>query len=99
LLQMMLQQFLHTNRDDIAALTTAIGSQDAGQIRRYAHRVKGAAALIGATELAGQAQHLEHDAANQDLAQLDQVWAQLQSELSRVEQFIEGYCREGQSAG
>lgn len=91
LLQMMLGQFVQTNREDIAALSAALAAADAAQIRKYAHRIKGAAALIGANELAGLAQQLEHDSSNRDLSQIASLWPQLQQALARVEHYIERY--------
>ena len=55
----LLDDFLGATADDLAALDAARGAGDAPAIARQAHRIKGAARLVGATQLASCAEALE----------------------------------------
>ena len=55
----LLADFLAATADDLAALDAARGAGDAPAIARQAHRIKGAAQLVGATELASCAEALD----------------------------------------
>ena len=57
---------MDTTVDDLAALEAARGAGDAPAIARQAHRIKGAARLVGAVELAACADTLEGAAREDD---------------------------------
>ncbi len=56
----VLEDFLLTTDGDVQALTGAVAAQQAQDTRRLAHRIKGAALIVGARPLAGLAQQIEH---------------------------------------
>ena len=62
----VLADFMDTTVDDLAALEAARGAGDAPAIARQAHRIKGAARLVGAVELAACADTLEGAAREDD---------------------------------
>ena len=69
--QTLLADFLLAADEDLAGLHSAHAAGDAGALHRHAHRLKGAAQLIGAQELAEAAQALEQAARAQDLSWMD----------------------------
>ncbi|ALN60506.1 sensory box histidine kinase [Lysobacter enzymogenes] len=69
----VLAEFLAAADDDLAGLHRARADDDAGALHRHAHRLKGAAQLVGAQELAEAAQALEHAVHAQDRS----LWAAL----------------------
>lgn len=55
----ILNQFDETNQSDLAALSGALASGQTEMVARNAHRIKGAARMIGAEPLANVAQRME----------------------------------------
>jgi signal transduction histidine kinase/CheY-like chemotaxis protein/HPt (histidine-containing phosphotransfer) domain-containing protein len=55
----ILADFLDSSRSDVAALRAALEDTDAGEVRRHAHRIKGASRTVGASDLADLAAELE----------------------------------------
>ena len=55
----LLDEFVTTAQGDIAALEQALARRDRTSAAREAHRIKGAARLVGATALADQAAAIE----------------------------------------
>src|SRR5690606_19322831 len=58
----LLGDFLDATAEDLAALQAALGAGDAPAVARQAHRIKGAARLVGAVELAAAAEAVEQAA-------------------------------------
>ena len=75
----ILRDFLDSTATDLARIEDALASGDADEVRRQAHRVKGAARTVGAREVAALAERLESDAAADgvDLDGLRHVQARL----------------------
>ena len=59
----ILDDFDESTRSDLASIEDALTAGDADEVRRHAHRVKGAARTVGAREVAALAERLESDAA------------------------------------
>jgi HPt (histidine-containing phosphotransfer) domain-containing protein len=57
--QEILRDFLSSNDDDVEGLRLALRQQDAEQIAWFAHRIKGASRMVGASELGLRAETLE----------------------------------------
>jgi HPt (histidine-containing phosphotransfer) domain-containing protein len=55
----MVADFVETSRIDLAALRMALGAHDADEARRQAHRIKGAARIVGAHEMLRPAERIE----------------------------------------
>ncbi|MBK8725191.1 MAG: PAS domain S-box protein [Holophagaceae bacterium] len=63
---MILRDFRDTTREDMASLREAVGAGRRDEIARWAHRIKGAAGMIGAGSLAETAMALETQAGSKD---------------------------------
>ena len=85
----VLQDFVEACRADMAALDEALAAGDAEAVRRLAHRVKGAARVVGARRVAQVAQHLETAAATAgDLASMRRLAGELAAALASVESTV-----------
>jgi HPt (histidine-containing phosphotransfer) domain-containing protein len=84
--------FITRGRTEIEALAGAVAQQDAALIQRRAHGIKGAAANIGATDMAALCAEIETTARNRRIdgaeellgrlrVEFDQVWDTLESLL------------------
>ncbi|WP_223618824.1 ATP-binding protein [Lysobacter sp. ESA13C] len=80
----VLDDFLVVTRQDLAELQNARTQGDLAGVRRQAHRIKGAAALIGAHELGEAAQAVEQAAHDEDWASLLAVLSELETALERL---------------
>jgi signal transduction histidine kinase/CheY-like chemotaxis protein/HPt (histidine-containing phosphotransfer) domain-containing protein len=60
----VLQDFVETSRIDLRTLDEALSAGDLAEVRREAHRMKGAALLVGAKRMADLAQQIETRAAD-----------------------------------
>jgi CheY-like chemotaxis protein/HPt (histidine-containing phosphotransfer) domain-containing protein len=78
--------FLESSRADAAALSSALEQRDAPETRRQAHRVKGAARIVGAREIASVAARIEAatDAPVCDWALVGELAEQLERQLGRL---------------
>jgi signal transduction histidine kinase/CheY-like chemotaxis protein/HPt (histidine-containing phosphotransfer) domain-containing protein len=63
LAESVLNDFVDTTRGDLRALHDAIGAHDLREARRQAHRIKGAARIVGARRVSAAAQRIENTAA------------------------------------
>ncbi|HET8817945.1 MAG TPA: response regulator, partial [Xanthomonadaceae bacterium] len=82
--QQLLEDFMATTVDDLAALEAARGAGDAPAIAHQAHRIKGAARLVGAVELAACADVLEAAARDDDWDALLPLAADLATAAERL---------------
>ena len=82
----VLDEFLSTTRADIAALGDACAAHAADDVRRLAHRIRGAARAVGAQPLAEVAQRAESLAAlgSQEWERFEALRAELDGELDEV---------------
>ena len=60
----ILRDFVDSSRLDLQALRDAITTRRHDDVRRHAHRLKGASGIVGADVLSDLAQQLEHRAAS-----------------------------------
>jgi signal transduction histidine kinase/CheY-like chemotaxis protein/HPt (histidine-containing phosphotransfer) domain-containing protein len=81
--QALIADFLHTTHEDLAALRLALDGNDAAGVAHEAHRIKGAAGLIGATALAAVAARIETAARAGSLARAQADIAALDTEVER----------------
>lgn len=84
----VLDDFLATAAQDRDALQAARRDGDIGAIQRQAHRIKGAAALIGAHELERTAMALEQAARAQDWALALPLLSDLETALERLRRVV-----------
>jgi two-component system, NarL family, sensor histidine kinase EvgS len=98
----LLQDFLASTGVDLDRLQQL--QRDAGpvEIGRQAHRIKGAARLVGALELAAAAEALECAASAEDLAGLHALQAELPTVFERLRLYLEqrdGWLAAGSELG
>jgi len=79
----LIEDFLHTTRDDITALRSAIADNDAAAVAREAHRIKGASGLVGAAALAAVAARIEAACQAGNLATAQAQLHELETEVAR----------------
>jgi HPt (histidine-containing phosphotransfer) domain-containing protein len=83
--------FLGTYRDCVAGMREAMQTNQSDLMRLKAHTLKGAAANVGALELARVAETLQRlgeegafDRAHQELAELQTLYERVEAELARL---------------
>jgi two-component system, NarL family, sensor histidine kinase EvgS len=59
LAESVVEDFVQTTTADLEELTESLPAQDLGQLRRQAHRIKGAARIVGAHEITALSEKLE----------------------------------------
>jgi signal transduction histidine kinase/DNA-binding NarL/FixJ family response regulator len=79
----LIEDFLHATHEDLAALRLALDGNDAAGVAHEAHRIKGAAGLIGAPALAAVAARIEGAARAGDLARAHADADALEAEVMR----------------
>ena len=80
----LLEDFLASTEDDVEGLRAAREAGDTDQVARQAHKIKGAAKLVGALELAHAAAELELAAKAADWPQLLPLSADVQTAAERL---------------
>ena len=73
----LMDDFRAVTQDDLAVLSAALAAHDRDTVSRQAHRIKGAARIVGETALAGAAERIE-------AAARDGGWDDLQAEAERL---------------
>jgi two-component system, NarL family, sensor histidine kinase EvgS len=81
----ILNDFMQSVEQDLSTLKRALIAKDAQQVSREAHKIKGAAKLVGAMQLALAAEHLELSA-KQDAASFDELTHLAQLIFARVDE-------------
>ena len=81
----VLEQYVKGNRSDLNALKEAVESRDPGQIQRAAHRIKGAAKVVGANALADVSYTLELSGRDGNLDGLAEKLDRVVDEIAGVE--------------
>ena len=87
--QEVLADFLDATAQDLAALDAARSAADTPGIMRQAHRIKGAARLVGAVELAACAEVLEAAARKDDLDAILPLAADVATAVQRLRLFVD----------
>ncbi|MGH8104832.1 MAG: ATP-binding protein [Arenimonas sp.] len=85
----LLDDFLAATQNDTAAMQRAREQGDLAQLGREAHKIKGAAKLVGATELAHAAMELELATKSADWPQLLPLCADVHTCAERLRQFVD----------
>ncbi|MBV9001913.1 MAG: response regulator, partial [Solirubrobacterales bacterium] len=79
----VVEDFLVTTDQDLQALRAALDVRDASEVRRQAHRIKGAARIVGARELERLAEQMESSLERQD-GNGPVEWAMLEARAARL---------------
>jgi CheY-like chemotaxis protein len=82
--QLILADFLHQTRSDLAALAAAVQSADGAAAAREAHRIKGASRMVGASRLAARAARAEDAARRQDFAEARARLNEMETDLAEL---------------
>jgi CheY-like chemotaxis protein/HPt (histidine-containing phosphotransfer) domain-containing protein len=84
----VLGQFKRVHDRDVAALLAAVEGNNLPEVARVAHRIKGAALLIGARAVASMCAQLEDLAHAGDMMVLGDTVAQLRKHVETLDEFI-----------
>ncbi len=79
--RLILADFLHQTRQDLAKLNASVEGGDGAAAAREAHRIKGAARMIGAVRLAARAARAEDAARRQDFAEVRERLKEMETDL------------------
>ncbi|WP_126445154.1 ATP-binding protein [Sulfuricystis multivorans] len=83
--RLILADFVNQTRRDLAELEAALARDDAAAATREAHRIKGAAKMVGALRLAARAARAEEAARRHDLAQAAERLREIEADLAELE--------------
>ena len=86
----ILLDFLQASVQDVEQLQRALQAVDTKATAREAHKIKGAARLVGAVEMAEVAEQMEHAAKSGDLHAVLAASPDLNTALQRLRWFVEG---------
>jgi CheY-like chemotaxis protein/two-component sensor histidine kinase len=86
--QEILRDFWNSNNEDVGELRAAFASADLAAIAKWAHRIKGAARMVGAEPLGQVAQELETAAKQQQADEVERWMPALDTELERLGAFL-----------
>ena len=89
----LLDDFRSANAEDIRAATRAFKNVSIDELRRAAHRIKGAARTVGAGPLSDAAAALEQAAHAGDWQRVSSCWPVLQQESRRLDERIAMECK------
>ncbi len=85
----LLQAFIEATQTDLDNLRTALDDRDGDRLSEIAHRLKGAAANVGATVMAEQSADLEQAAKEQNFEQVESHMTALLQQWQHIKQFME----------
>ncbi|MCF3099282.1 transporter substrate-binding domain-containing protein [Aeromonas australiensis] len=80
----MAAEYLDSNRQDGVHMISALACHDFGALVETAHRIKGAARMVGLQELASQAARLESAARLKQLEELDELTSKVQLLMTAI---------------
>jgi len=84
----ILLRFRASNHGDTEALLRAVAAQDAAAVAHYAHRIKGAALMIGANEFARACAALEQAGKSADWAAIETAQSGFRHTFERLERVL-----------
>ncbi len=84
----LLEDFRKANAEDLKAATIAVKNVAIDDLRRSAHRIKGAAKMFGATQLAAAATRLEQASHAGDWQRAADAWPAMREECQRLDERI-----------
>jgi len=98
LFEEVLQLFVQTIPQIQQDLETAIASKDASRLRLVAHGLKGSAANVCAESARQVAEQIEGMAKREDFTEVDKAFADLDTHLKRLQEYVKSSFPEGSSA-
>ncbi|MDR3563441.1 MAG: response regulator [Negativicutes bacterium] len=88
LLQTMLQRFWEIHQQDLALLVASVDKRDSNEVKKDAHRMKGAVRIIGAAALNESCLQLEQAAAEENWTEADVITGRIQYQSEIVGNYI-----------
>ncbi|WP_257285017.1 Hpt domain-containing protein [Endozoicomonas sp. SESOKO1] len=85
LLEELLSTFFQSTREDILNLKAAVNNQQTTLVAKFAHRIKGGAAIVGAEQLAIIAGDLEQSGQQVETDRFDPLFLQLNDTFNSIE--------------
>jgi HPt (histidine-containing phosphotransfer) domain-containing protein len=86
----LLDAFLQATEADLTEFDRALQANDSNRLAEMAHRLKGAAANVGAVAMSERAANIEQLALNQHFADIRPLTDALLQDWERVREFAEG---------
>ncbi len=86
--------FMESSVSDMETLQQAIAAWNSEKIQQEAHKIKGAAANIGAERVRALALEMEHSARQEDLSKTRCLFETLQKEMGKFEELLKQYAWE-----
>ena len=87
--RLVLDDFLASTRQDLAAMEAARAAGELGELARESHRLKGAARMIGALELARLGDRLEAAARDADWPAISSLAGELAAAIARLRSHLD----------
>jgi HPt (histidine-containing phosphotransfer) domain-containing protein len=87
-LSSVLAAFRRSNGDDLARLLESLAAADFAQITRHSHRIRGAAAMLGARELELAGQRVEACSRGADMAGVREAMVELQAQVRQLDDYL-----------
>jgi PAS domain S-box-containing protein len=81
--------FRNVNDEDVSNLRRSVAARDVAATREVAHKIKGAARMIGAIGFAGSAERIEKATEDDDWPAITVALSQLEAEAGRVNAFLD----------
>lgn len=86
----LIELFIDTGAVDFQKIQEALAGQNADQIMRSAHTIKGAAGNLGLMDVSATAKTIEDSASKNELDQLPEAVQLLKSQFESIESFVHG---------
>ncbi|MFT3924434.1 MAG: response regulator [Myxococcales bacterium] len=94
----VIELFLTRVPDQIADLSHAVASTDAGRVRSVAHKLKGSCTSVGAAPMAMLCEQMDHDASSGDLSRASERASKLTTLFSETARLLEQEMQRSKSA-
>jgi CheY-like chemotaxis protein len=89
----LIETFLSDSEEQIRRLETALGEQDADEVRGRAHTIKGSSANAGAKVMQELAYQMERIGADKELSQAPDVYSELKDAFEQARNFLQAHLR------
>jgi HPt (histidine-containing phosphotransfer) domain-containing protein len=86
----LIELFVDTGRADFEKIESGLASNDADQVMRSAHTIKGAAGNLGLIEISDASKVIEQSAGNNTLEGLEQAMSDLRTHFDAITAFVNG---------
>ncbi|OED45390.1 hypothetical protein ACH42_05085 [Endozoicomonas sp. (ex Bugula neritina AB1)] len=91
LLDQLIKTFIETTREDMQELKNAVKNRQSSLVAATAHRIKGGAAIVGATQLYSMAGDMERLGINELETNYDSLLLDMQNNFTAIENLYTGF--------